>query len=155
MWVLSSVSNDMFVLGTFTLPAQEGQVLLVSHQSALRKAATSGDSRFFLGTDSAPHPMNAKESACGCAGVFNVANTLSCLAHVFEEENALNHLESFASLHGPAFYGLPVNETEITLEKRDKPIMLPPAIEAGDETVVIFDPGTVLHWHVMAEGANR
>lgn len=125
------------------------------HQLALRAAATSGDTRFFLGTDSAPHPINAKESACGCAGVFNVANTLSCLAHVFDEEDALDRLEGFTSLHGPAFYGLPVNDAEFTLEKRDQPATLPASIDVGDETVVIFDPGTVLHWHVLTEGGNR
>ncbi|MCB1426222.1 MAG: dihydroorotase, partial [Notoacmeibacter sp.] len=77
-----------------------------THRLALRKAATSGDNRYFLGTDSAPHVDPLKECACGCAGIFSATNTLSCLAHVFEEENALDRLEAFASLNGPAFYRL-------------------------------------------------
>jgi dihydroorotase len=90
-----------------------------THQLALRAAATSGNPRFFLGTDSAPHVDAAKETACGCAGVFSATNTMSCLAHVFEEEGALDKLEGFASLHGPARYGLAPNEATMTLEKRD------------------------------------
>ena len=74
-----------------------------SHRLALRTAATSGNPKFFLGTDSAPHPDGAKESACGCAGIFTSINTLSCLAHVFEDEGALDHFEAFASLNGPGF----------------------------------------------------
>ena len=76
------------------------------HREALVEAVTAGDPRFFLGTDSAPHTREAKESACGCAGVFNAANTLACLATVFEEADALDRLEHFASLAGPAWYGL-------------------------------------------------
>jgi dihydroorotase len=83
-----------------------------THQLALRAAATSGNPRFFLGTDSAPHVDAAKETACGCAGVFSATNTMSCLAHVFEEEGALDRLEGFASLHGPARYGLAPNERD-------------------------------------------
>ena len=119
-----------------------------SHQDALRKAATSGDARFFLGTDSAPHPDRAKESACGCAGCFTAPNTMSILAQVFEEENALPRLEAFASLNGPAFYGLPPNEDSIRLTRRDTPATYPTHIPAGDETVTVFDPGFPLHWHV-------
>lgn len=83
------------------------------HRLALRAAATSGDKRFFLGTDSAPHTDPNKECACGCAGVFSATNTMSCLAHVFEEESALDKLEGFASLHGPAFYGLIQTPTKL------------------------------------------
>jgi dihydroorotase len=75
------------------------------HRLALRKAAASGDKRFFLGTDSAPHVDPLKEAACGCAGIFSSINTMACLAHVFEEDGALDRLEAFASLNGPAFYG--------------------------------------------------
>ncbi|MCL4167474.1 UNVERIFIED_CONTAM: hypothetical protein GTU68_047071, partial [Idotea baltica] len=82
-----------------------------THQQALVEAATQGDTRFFLGTDSAPHTANTKENACGCAGVFNAPNTMSTLAHVFEEVSALNKLEGFTSLHGPSFYQLPPNES--------------------------------------------
>ena len=146
--------NDMLVGGIrphyYCLPIVKRE----SHQLALRAAATSGDRRFFLGTDSAPHPVNAKESACGCAGVFNVANTMSCMAHVFEEERALDKLETFVSLNGPAFYGLNPNETNITLDKRELSVDLPPTISVGKDSIAIFDPGVVLHWHVRDEDAN-
>ena len=121
-----------------------------THQQALRRAATSGNPRFFLGTDSAPHTDDAKQSACGCAGVFSATNTLSCLAHVFEEEGALDKLEGFAALHGPARYALPPNEATITLEKRDDPVPCPARIETGAGPVTLFDPGHPLHWHVLA-----
>ncbi|WP_284266034.1 dihydroorotase [Roseicyclus amphidinii] len=121
-----------------------------THQQALRRAATSGNPRFFLGTDSAPHTDPNKESACGCAGVFSATNTLSCLAHVFEEEGALDRLEGFASLHGPARYGLAPNADTITLEKRDTPVAYPPKIETGAGPVTLFDPGHPLYWHVIA-----
>ncbi|MDG4650024.1 dihydroorotase [Roseibacterium sp. SDUM158017] len=121
-----------------------------THQQALRRAATSGNPRLFLGTDSAPHVDAAKETACGCAGVFSATNTLSCLAHVFEEEGALDRLEGFASLHGPARYGLAPNETTITLEKRAGPVAYPARIETGAGPVTLFDPGHPLHWHVLA-----
>jgi len=117
------------------------------HRLALRKAATSGDARFFLGTDSAPHTDPLKESACGCAGCFTAINTLSILAHVFEEEGALGRLESFTSLHGPAFYGLPPNEALITLTRGD-PVTYPPKIDTDDGPVTVFDPGFPLHWRV-------
>jgi dihydroorotase len=121
-----------------------------THQQALRRAATSGNPRFFLGTDSAPHTDPTKESACGCAGVFSATNTLSCLAHVFEEEGALDRLEGFAALFGPARYGLAPNATTIMLEKRDTPVAYPAKIETGAGPVTVFDPGHPLHWHVIA-----
>lgn len=121
-----------------------------SHQQALRRAATSGNPRFFIGTDSAPHNDANKECACGCAGVFSATNTLSCLAHVFEEENALDRLESFASLHGPAHYGLPPNEDTITLVKDADPVAYPEKIKTGAGPVTLFDPGHPLHWRVEA-----
>ena len=121
-----------------------------THQSALRAAATSGDPRFFLGTDSAPHTDPNKESACGCAGVFSATNTMACLAHVFEEDGALDKLEGFASLFGPARYGLPVNEATITLEKRQTPVTYPAKIHTGVGDVTVFDPGHPLHWRVIA-----
>ncbi|KNX42214.1 Dihydroorotase [Roseovarius tolerans] len=117
------------------------------HRLALRAAATSGDARFFLGTDSAPHTDPLKESACGCAGCFTASNTMSILAHVFEEERALDRLESFTSLNGPAFYGLPANDAQITLTKGD-PVTYPDKIETEDGPVTVFDPGFALHWQV-------
>ncbi len=119
------------------------------HRLALRKAATSGDPSYFLGTDSAPHVDALKESACGCAGCFTATNTLSILAEVFEQDGALDRLEGFASLHGPAFYRLPVNEDTITLRKGE-PVAYPGKIETGDGPVTVFDPGFPLHWRVEA-----
>ena len=118
-----------------------------THRLALRVAATSGDARFFLGTDSAPHTDALKESACGCAGCFTAPNTLSILAHVFEEEGALDRLEGFASLNGPAFYRLPPNAARITLT-RGAPVTCPAKIDTGDGPVTVFDPGFALHWRV-------
>ena len=118
------------------------------HMEALRKAATSGNPRFFLGTDSAPHSDPNKESACGCAGCFTATNTMACLAHVFEEEGALDKLEGFASLFGPERYDLLPNEDTITLIKEDAPIQYPTKIETGDGPVTVFDPGHPLFWRV-------
>lgn len=117
------------------------------HRLSLRAAATSGDPRFFLGTDSAPHTDPLKEQACGCAGCFTATNTISCLAEVFDQENALDKLETFTSVNGPAFYNLPVNETSITLRKSD-PVQYPSKIATPDGPVTVFDPGFPLHWHV-------
>ncbi|AUH64337.1 dihydroorotase [Paracoccus zhejiangensis] len=119
-----------------------------SHRLALREAATSGEARFFLGTDSAPHPDRAKLMPCGCAGCFTAPNTMSILAHVFEEDGALDRLEAFASLNGAAFYGLPPNEDRITLTRRATPATYPETITAGVETVTLFDPGYPLFWHL-------
>lgn len=119
-----------------------------SHRLALRAAATSGDPRFFLGTDSAPHVDPAKECACGCAGIYCAPNTMSCLAHVFEQEGALDKLEAFVSLNGPAWYGLQPNETRITLVKRDTPVEFPRKIETGAGSVTVFDPMFPIYWDV-------
>jgi dihydroorotase len=119
------------------------------HRLALRAAATSGDPRFFLGTDSAPHTDPNKESACGCAGCFTATNTLSILAHVFEEEGALDKLEGFAARHGPAFYRLPVNADQITLGKQAAAVEYPAKIITGEGEVTVFDPGFPLHWAVV------
>ncbi|MBA4325759.1 MAG: dihydroorotase [Rhodobacter sp.] len=119
------------------------------HRLALRGAATSGSPRYFLGTDSAPHVDALKEHACGCAGCFTATNTMSLLAHVFEEEGALDRLEGFTSLHGPAFYRLPVNQGTITLEKRAEVCTWPEKIAAAPGPVTVFDPGFPVHWHVL------
>jgi dihydroorotase len=119
------------------------------HRLALRAAAISGDPSYFLGTDSAPHLDGAKEAACGCAGIFTATNTMSVLAEVFEQEGALDRLEGFVSLHGPAFYRLPVNEETITLRRGD-PVRYPARIETPDGPVTVFDPGYPLHWRVEA-----
>lgn len=119
------------------------------HRLALRTAATSGDARFFLGTDSAPHSDPNKEMACGCAGIFTSIITMSCLAHVFEDEDALDKLEAFASLNGPAFYNKPVNKETITLVKRDEAVVFPEKIKTGDGDVTVFDPMFPIHWEVQ------
>ncbi|MBQ4823680.1 dihydroorotase [Leisingera sp. HS039] len=116
------------------------------HRLALRAAATSGDARFFLGTDSAPHTDPNKESGCGCAGCFTATNTMSLLAHVFQEESALDKLAGFASENGPAFYGLPVSSEILSLAKSDAPVVFPEKIETGDGPVTVFDPGFDVHW---------
>ena len=113
------------------------------HRLALRQAATSGDPRFFLGTDSAPHERASKESACGCAGIFNAPHALESYAEVFEQENAMDRLEGFASLHGPAFYNLPANGDSITLQRRDQ---LVPELVNG---LVPFHAGEILSWTVI------
>ncbi len=128
----------------YCLPVAKREV----HRLALRKAAVSGDARFFLGTDSAPHPTSAKEASCGCAGIYSSVNTMSCLAHVFEEEGALDKLEAFASLNGAAFYGLEPNSQKMRLVKQEDAVVYPEAISVGDETVTVFDPGYPLHWRV-------
>ena len=112
------------------------------HRQALRRAATSGDARFFLGTDTAPHARASKESSCGCAGIFNAPYALESYAQVFDEEGALAHLEAFASLNGPAFYNLPVNSSRITLQRRDQ---LVPELVNG---LVPFHAGEILSWAV-------
>ncbi|MEA5442007.1 dihydroorotase [Cyanobium gracile] len=120
------------------------------HRLALRQAATSGEPWFFLGTDSAPHPRSAKESACGCAGIYNAPFALESYAEVFEQEGALDHFEAFASLHGPAFYGLPLNDGHITLVR--EPHTVPARLHGGDTTLVPFHAGQVLHWRLAEEG---
>jgi len=119
------------------------------HRLTLVATATSGDERFFLGTDSAPHAISAKENACGCAGVFTAPNTMSCLAQVFEAEGALEHLEAFVSLNGPTFYRLPPNEEQMTLVRGEEPAEFPAAIETGAGPVTVFDPGQPIYWRVQ------
>ena len=120
-----------------------------THRLALLAAATSGDARFFLGTDSAPHTDQAKESACGCAGCFTATNTMSILAQVFEGADALDKLEGFASRNGPGFYHLPVNSATLTLERTETPVAYPARIDTGAGPVTVFDPGFPLYWRVQ------
>jgi dihydroorotase len=117
-----------------------------NHRLALRKAATSGSAKFFLGTDSAPHEKHTKESACGCAGIFNAPHALESYLAVFEEEGALQHFEGFASLHGPAFYRLPVNGEKITLVR--EPQLVPEVIETAGGAVVPWHAGQTLSWRL-------
>ena len=136
--------NAMFAGGirphAYCLPVAKREL----HRLALRAAATLGNPKFFLGTDSAPHAVSAKESACGCAGIFNAPYALESYVEVFEEEGALDQFEGFASLHGPAFYRLPVNDATITLRK--SPFTVPDSIDCAQTPVVPFHAGDVLGW---------
>ncbi|WP_235914121.1 dihydroorotase [Curvivirga aplysinae] len=105
------------------------------HRLAVREAAVSGHKSFFLGTDSAPHPIGAKESSCGCAGIFNVPAAIETYLEVFEEERKIENFEAFASLNGPAFYEMPVNEDSITIVKQDWNM----------ENEIVIDETTSLH----------
>lgn len=117
------------------------------HRLALRKAATSGNAKFFLGTDSAPHARSAKESACGCAGLFNSPFALESYLAVFEEEGAIDPFEAFASENGPRFYGLPLNEGTVTLEKTA--VVVPAELEAAGAPIVPFHAGETLAWRFI------
>ncbi len=114
------------------------------HRLALRAVATSGSAKFFLGTDSAPHVQASKETACGCAGVFNAPYAIESYAKTFEEEDALDKLEAFASLNGPAFYGLPVNDRKVLLERRETQV--PELIEGAASKIVPYHAGETLPW---------
>lgn len=140
--------SDMFKGGIrphlYCLPIAKRE----QHRLALRAAATSGNKRFFLGTDSAPHARTAKESDCGCAGIFNAPSALETYAEVFEQENALDKLEAFASLNGPGFYGLPENEGEITLAKTN--FSIPDTYDLSPEKEIVpFRCGENLTWSII------
>lgn len=118
------------------------------HRLAVRAAAVSGNPKFFLGTDSAPHAREAKESSCGCAGIFNAPYALESYATVFEDEGALDRLEAFASENGPRFYGLPLNEGTVTLERVEQQV--PPVLPAAGTGLVPFHAGETLRWRFAA-----
>ncbi|OJW65348.1 MAG: dihydroorotase, partial [Sphingomonadales bacterium 63-6] len=117
------------------------------HRRALRRAATSGSPKFFLGTDTAPHAKQLKEAACGCAGIFNAPFALESYLAVFEEEGALEKFEAFASENGPLFYGLPLNEGTVTLEKG--PVDVPETVDANGTPIVPFHAGETLGWRFL------
>ena len=114
------------------------------HRQALVDAATSGSPRFFLGTDSAPHPKGLKEHACGCAGCYTALHAMELYAEVFEAVDALDKLEGFASLFGPDFYRLPRNTEQVTLQKREW--VIPNELTLGDTVLVPLDAGRALGW---------
>ncbi len=138
--------NDLFRGGIrphhYCLPVLKRE----RHRRALVAAATSGDPRFFLGTDSAPHARGDKESACGCAGMFNAPAALELYAELFESEGALDRLEGFASLHGADFYGLPRNEDRVVLERRAW--RMPETLPFGEAQVVPMAAGETLGWRL-------
>ncbi|MBB96275.1 MAG: dihydroorotase [Rhodobacteraceae bacterium] len=120
------------------------------HRKALVAAAVSGDARFFMGTDSAPHLDGAKESACGCAGCFTATNAVAVVAEVFDSEGALDKLEGFLCRNGAAFYGLAVNSGSLTLT-RAAPQVFPENVATADGPVTIFDPARPIHWTVSPD----
>ncbi|WP_276643097.1 dihydroorotase [Siccibacter turicensis] len=140
--------NHMLVGGVrphlYCLPVLKRNI----HQQALRELVASGFTRAFLGTDSAPHTRLRKEASCGCAGCFNAPTALGAYATVFEEMNALEHLEAFCSLNGPRFYGLPVNEETITLVREETRVM--ESIALGDDSIIPFLAGETVRWRVKA-----
>ncbi|MFK2879330.1 dihydroorotase [Rhodanobacter hydrolyticus] len=119
-----------------------------THRTALVEAATSGDTHFFLGTDSAPHAQEAKEAACGCAGIYTAHAAIELYAEAFEQGGKLDRLEAFASFHGPDFYGLPRNADTIVLER--KPWTVPDAIPFGESQCVPFRAGQSVAWSIAA-----
>jgi dihydroorotase len=139
--------NAMFVGGirphAYCLPVAKRE----KHRLALRKAATSGSPKYFLGTDSAPHAKSAKESACGCAGIFNAPYALESYLTVFEEENALDRFEAFASENGPRFYGLPLNVGTISLKREQA--LVPDSIDLHGTAIVPFHAGDTLGWRFL------
>ncbi|WP_085297386.1 dihydroorotase [Cognaticolwellia mytili] len=138
--------NHMLVGGIrphyFCLPILKRNI----HQQALIEAATSGSEKFFLGTDSAPHPQHAKESACGCAGSYTAHAAIELYAEAFEAAGALDKLEAFASLNGPKFYNLPVNTDKITLVKEEWPV--PATMAFGNDEVVPIRANESIAWQV-------
>jgi dihydroorotase len=138
--------NALFVGGLrphmYCLPIAKRE----KHRLALRRAATSGDPHFFLGTDSAPHLQPDKEKDCGCAGIFSAPAALETYAKVFDEDGALERLEAFAALNGPRFYGLPPNETRITLRRQDWAV--PAQVPAEPSTLVPFLAGETVSWRL-------
>ena len=136
--------NAMFERGlrphAYCLPVAKRE----KHRKAVRRAATSGSAKFFLGTDSAPHGRKAKESGCGCAGIFNAPYALEAYATVFEEEAALDKLEAFASENGPNFYGIPLNDGTVTLERKAADV--PDWLGMGEIELVPFLAGRELGW---------
>jgi len=117
------------------------------HRLAVRAAAVSGSSKFFLGTDTAPHIVGAKESSCGCAGLFNAPFALEAYAQVFDEEGALDRLEAFASVNGPTFYGLELNEGSVALERGES--IVPDRIGDGDTSVVPYGAAASFGWRLV------
>ncbi len=139
--------NAMFAGGirphAYCLPVLKRE----THRQALIAAATGGNPKFFLGTDSAPHPRRAKESACGCAGIYSAHAALELYAEVFEQAGALDKLEAFASIHGPDFHGLPRNRETLTLERRRWTV--PPEFNPGEDVLVALRAGETVAWRLV------
>ena len=145
---LSFNRNIMFTGGInphyYCLPVLKAE----RHRVALVSAATSGDKKYFLGTDSAPHSIESKESSCGCAGIFNSYNAIEILATIFENEDKIYNLERFCSINGSEFYGLEPNQAQVEIVKKSDRLTLPDSIRVGDQRIKVFDPGFPIFWHV-------
>ena len=120
-----------------------------THRQHLINAATSGNSNFFLGTDTAPHLKTEKESSCGCAGIFNATYCLSIITQIFDAQNSLKNLESFVSINGPKHYNLDINKEIITIVKNKNPLNLRKTLNFGSGEIMIFNPGFPLFWEVL------
>lgn len=139
--------NALFVGGLrphhYCLPVLKREV----HRQALVRAATSGHARFFLGTDSAPHPVKNKESACGCAGIYSAHAAIEFYAEIFEQAGRLDQLEAFASFHGPDFYGLPRNTKQISLTRENWQV--PEQVELGEEKLIPLNVEKIVRWKLV------
>jgi dihydroorotase len=142
--------NAMFAGGlrphAYCLPVAKRE----AHRLAIRRAATSGSPKFFLGTDSAPHAVDRKESGCGCAGIFNAPFALESYAQVFEAEDALHNFDAFASENGARFYGLELNEGTVTLERAE--VSVPERLSPVGIAIVPFHAGETLRWRLADAG---
>lgn len=140
--------NDMLVGGIkphhYCLPVLKRE----THREALVKAAISGNNKFFMGTDSAPHSRHNKETACGCAGMFTAFAAIELYAEAFDDAGALQQLEQFSSLNGPLFYGLEVNSDKITLQREDWTV--PESYQFADDVVIPLRAGQTIHWKIVA-----
>ena len=141
--------NAIFVGGirphNYCLPILKSEI----HRKALLKVATSGNTKFFLGTDTAPHLTSDKESACGCAGIFNSTYCLSILAQLFDDENALPQLEGFISKHGAKHYNLEINKEKITLVKSSQNVIFKKYLNVNKQEIKIFEPDFLVFWKVV------
>ena len=142
--------NAIFVGGirphNYCLPILKREI----HRQALIKAATTGNKKFFLGTDTAPHLKKDKENSCGCAGIFNASYCIAVLTQIFEEEKSLNNLEKFISINGASHYQLPLNSNKIKIVKRDYPVKLNKFILVGSDKITVFNPNFEIFWEVKS-----
>ena len=140
--------NAIFVGGirphNYCLPILKREI----HRQALIKVATTGNKKFFLGTDTAPHLKNDKENSCGCAGIFNASYCMSILAQIFENYKSLKNLEKFTSINGSLHYQIPQNTKKIVLKKENKPILFKKSISVGHSSIVVFNPNFPVYWNV-------
>lgn len=141
--------NAMFLNGIrphfYCLPVLKRE----KHREALVKAATSGNKKFFLGTDSAPHQLQDKENSCGCAGIFNTINCIPILAQIFENEKSIYQLENFISKNGAAHYGLDLNKDKIKLIKTKEALVFNKTLDFQSSKISIFNPMFPVYWKIM------